>query len=750
MSTHNKAGELKMGRGRERFGEIRRHAVLAAAAVLVGLLLCACGEEAQTAEYVYVPEEVPGGTFPEGTFQTMCNFKAEGAYLYYLNDGIYRIPLEKLDFNEKELWASREDLLEHEQERVLCYTVDQGKNLYYCAGSWQNMTVALYKRAADGTIVYRIPLETWENIPTVCNKPMLATDGEENLYVLDRNALLRFDPEGNLTGELSVQKEMPDGQSFQACLLEGKEGRVYFVIDNQMDGSRAAYEILKGGTPRLEELEEAFGQGLSGLYEGLDGPLIGGNDDWLYQYHPETGSREKLLRWQDCDVFRSDIQALIQVSEERILVLLSEIASSTVRQNLLLLTRIPADEAARKEQVTLACLAPSGDLEKAVAQFNQTSGRYHVTIERYQEDDNGGRARIDSALASGEASPDLLDLTNMDIVKYAEAGTLEDLSQYMEAGEIRKEDYLSNLLEGYTLNGKLVCIPKSFRFLGLYVTDERLPEGGDWTMESVMEAADQYSDMRLFPDQWGYSVLGQFSGGYILEKFVDWESGECSFDGEEFCSLLEWVRRQNSEGGADRESMITPRYIEGYSGYQEDLMSFGGNAVLRGAPLADGKEMFFILAENALGIPVNAGNKEGAWTFLQFYLQNQEADGSLSGFPTSIAMLDQMEEKAVTPLYVMTEEGIYLDENGEPKETPRRILYRDGMEIEVYALSQDDADALREVLERIDFRPWSGLEQAVMAIVEEEAGAFFDGAKTAAEAADIIQNRVRILIHESR
>lgn len=744
---------MKKGSGKEGLKGIRRAAGRAVAAVLVVLLLSACGKEApETAEFVYVPEAVAGGDFMEGTFLTQGNFKVEGEYLYYLNGGIYRIPLDgEVDFEEKELIVSRDDLTGKNEERILYHTVDAGQNLYYCACSWTGMTPVLYKRGADGNQVYCVSPKETEEMSESVNLPVLAVDNEENVYLLTRNALLRFDSEGNQTGRLSLEEEIPDNTMINAYLLEMQGGKIYLFIENRMDGNRAAYEILAGDTPRLEELGENFGKrGFSQLGEGLKGLLIWGRDDWLYQYNPENASEEKLLCWQDCDVYRNHIQAVVQISEERILVLLSEIASSTIKQNLLLLTRIPAEQAVQKEQILLGSMMPSGDLEKAVVKFNQISDRYHVTIERFSEDNQGGQARLDSALASGEGVPDLLDLTYLDIVNYAEAGALEDLYPYMKEGEIKKETYLSNLLDGYTFDGKLVCIPKSFQFLGLYVTDPRILEAGDWTMEGLMAATEQYTDVGLFPDQWDYNMLSQFCGGYILEEFVDLEGGECRFDSGEFCGLLEWVRGQQTGKGEERESLMTPKYVNGFDGYQENLMMLGEDVVLRGAPLADGREAFPVTVANALGIPVKAQNQEGAWAFLQFYLQNGDAESTWSAFPTSLAMLDQVQEKIVTPLYVMMGDEVYLDKNGEPEECPRMLLYRDGVEIEVYALSQSAADALRQVLEGIDFRPRSGLEQAVIAIVEEEAGAFLNGVKTAPEVADIIQNRVRILINEKR
>lgn len=42
--------------------------------------------------------------------------------------------------------------------------------------------------------------------------------------------------------------------------------------------------------------------------------------------------------------------------------------------------------------------------------------------------------RLDSALISKENAPDLLDLSDLDVIKYVEAGALEDLYSYMEQG----------------------------------------------------------------------------------------------------------------------------------------------------------------------------------------------------------------------------------------------------------------------------------------------------------------------------
>ena len=65
-------------------------------------------------------------------------------------------------------------------------------------------------------------------------------------------------------------------------------------------------------------------------------------------------------------------------------------------------------------------------------------------------------------------------------------------------------------------------------------------------------------------------------------------------------------------------------------------------------------------------------------------------------------------------------------------------------------MKKEDAEALLDVINTVDFTPRSALEQSVISIITEEAESFFSGGKTAAQAAEIIQNRVQILISESQ
>ncbi|HBA49246.1 MAG TPA: hypothetical protein DCZ91_15920 [Lachnospiraceae bacterium] len=748
--------------------------------ILAGILfLTACGkekQEADKADYLFVSHPIQEAALSGGYSMDNCNFHVSEKYLYFLDSSLYRIPIENgLDFHAREEVISHKDLFQYQDERasredtsswndVLCFTVDDAENIYYCTTSYDEMRIILYKCSADGTLVYQIPMEPEQSLSGYGNTPFLAADDEENAYILTANSIRRYDSQGNLTENLTLDEDFDDDFMIHKSLMEASGGQIYFIADSYIDSSRKAYRVSADSTMLLESLESlSEAMCMSTLYQGLNGPLIGETDDWLYQYNTEDQSMEPILRWEDSDIYKNDIFAVVQVTDELLLLVTKDDSQDAagLGQSLTLLVRTPADEVPVKERIVLAALFPTSDLQEAVVRFNRNSSLYHVTIERYgadimSDDNEGAFTRLDSSLTSKDNPPDLLDFTDLDVWKYAEAGALEDLNSYIGTdGSIWEEDFLGNLLEGYTINGRLICIPKAFNFMAAWIADERALEAEDWSIESLMAVADKYEDVSLFPAHWDQPdvMLRLFFSDYILDKFIDRETGKCLLDSEEFCSLLEWVKAQTSQKDTSRHSLLKPQFINSFEKYHQALTDSEEQMTLRGLPSICGKPAFQVSVDNALGITENSRHKEGAWEFLQFFLQH-ERDIKYSvytyRFPTKLAILDQITEDITTPNYETIDGEIMYGADGNPIINPESAVYSDGIYHEYYAMEESDADILRELIDQIDFTPRSGMEQSIISIIIEESAAFFEGKKTAAQAADIIQNRAQTVISENQ
>ena len=91
----------------------------------------------------------------------------------------------------------------------------------------------------------------------------------------------------------------------------------------------------------------------------------------------------------------------------------------------------------------------------------------------------------------------------------------------------------------------------------------------------------------------------------------------------------------------------------------------------------------------------------------------------------------------------------YYTKNGkEVTEVSHDSLFLGGKEIEIPNTTQADIDKVLKILESVDSS--SVVDENITKIVTEETGAFFEGQKSALETAQIIQNRVKVYIAETK
>lgn len=711
-------------------------------AILTGAaLLAGCGKgERSDGEYGYIIEKTQAYGFDDAP---CTGFAARDGYLYYIDGGFCRISLEELNFYDREELYPMESLLATApNERIIGYALDRDMNLYYATAFYNEPGIVVYKCSAEGEQIYQVAMEDEEaEYGLSSSRPQLALDDEGNVYVVSLKSILKVDDQGNPAGRIDIADKLKS-QLVRAYLLKTSGGSIFFFVDDPTSGMKEVYTVEGENSNWLQPVENFAPAYSAGLYKGLRGLLIDDRDDVLYRYDEQSGSMERVLRWEDCDLYADEVDEVIEIAEDRFLVFCNYNRGKEDAQKCRILTKVPLDEMPRKERIVLASLYASQEVKKAVVAFNQQSSQYHVSIESYgvgsiDEYNEGAEIRLDGALASKDG-PDLLDLSHRDIWKYVNAGALDDLYAYMGEDGIRKEDYLSNLLEAFTVDGKLVTIPRLFTVSYVLAQEGTVSGLKDWSMESVMALSERYPDRSLLPEIWATAdyLMGNFCADYYLEKYIDWESGDCDFDSEGFRSLLNWAKeglRQKGEG-----SLLNPTFIYDYKSYLYSLAGSRGRSVLLGIPTADGKGKFPVRVNNALSILTNSRHKEGAWEFMRFYLEHAEEDG----FPTRVEDLNAKEEEAMTG-------GIFHDEKGEPMIRPWATTYINGVGMSIYAMTQEEAEVMRNIIETMDFTPRSSVRQSVVDIVTEESKSFFSGTKSAEEVTKIIQNRVSVLIQEN-
>lgn len=192
-----------------------------------------------------------------------------------------------------------------------------------------------------------------------------------------------------------------------------------------------------------------------------------------------------------------------------------------------------------------------------------------------------------------------------------------------------RDDLVPGILETYMQNNKLYGIPLGYRFETLLGKTELAGEASEWTTDKMIQmlqarAADEYLLDGLAPQGLLRAVLAADMGSY-----VDWEKGECSFDGGRFRRLLELAasielsfltQEELDEKLADGSVLLNRVYISSVSDYQSSIDQFAGAAVsCVGFPSGDGGKAV-LYDRMPIGITESCQNKEGAWQFVSSLL----------------------------------------------------------------------------------------------------------------------------------
>ena len=781
-----------------------RYAIIAALLCIALGALTACGRKEEPTEtqlgidgYVYVPRLLDTSAVDTygNTYRKIACLKVLGNSLYYLRneesgstleriqlpEGAEMPGLKGIDFGAGERlldfsvgnYTYSEGALEGQRYSVSVhdYTVDEEQNIYAVVSEnrYSGINVGesremLCRYGADGQLCYRTPLDG-------AKVNGMVPYGSGSLLLLTENEIRKIDADGNVAERVGIE-EYRSGRDIISERLYGEPGgRIYYVI-RYGDLAWEVMELVAEGGMRLREVQgfvwkNNVDTNIQGCHDG-DLYFTLHSDDTLYLFDGEEGAARKVLRWEDSDIFSSSVEQLCLAGEDGIL---AQCYSSNGQEEWYLLVRTPVGELPEKELVVLASLSPGEDLRSAVVEYNRQSGRYHCIIEQYGNGSGtggtGADVRLDAALLSS-SPPDILDLRPVDIYKYAEKGVLEDLSPYMEgSGTVRREDFLDGLLEGYTINGSLVCVPTRFALSTIVGRDSQTDLLEGWGIDDVYMLMESHPEMmelvssgsrRLDGPEGGRGeekgrdyMLKEFFPAYYLERFVDWEAGECSFDSGEFRELLLWL-----EGHVEKEQpeTATGRRIiyETYYAPEDALLmeardvtfnnllrieaQIGGKVRFLGFPTADGRGTAACRVVDKLGMVSNGLHKEGAWDFLEYYIsRGTEESFYLNYLPTRISLLRDMAEKAAAPQPGMSTfySSIWIgDDRHEVDEFPQYL-----------------ADALMEQIEGMDFRPRSAAEEQIIEIVAEEADIYYKGDKSLEDVTAVIQNRVGLLLKET-
>lgn len=733
--------------------------------VLAGL--AGCGKSQQTTgtpkEDVYVPE------YKELDLQAdyIGRVAAAGDTVYFEGSSY-----------DEENETSTEYIYEYDFQKgelkTLDYSPDQDEAVYNIAATPDGKLAALICRttydedengeatnwetayevdilAADGTSVEKtIDLSSYLS-PEQYVQGMCA-DSKGNLYLFDGDGkIMVLDGNGTKLCDVQVDNWIND-------MTVSKEGDVYASIygDNGME-IRKIDLVAKGLSEKIEGVGEGYGD--ISLYTGISKSFLLSEDGKISLYDLGSGNEDALFDCLEVDINSDYVQAAGELADGRLWLLLNEYDGSGEENSisLVLIKKVKASEVTPKTEITYGAMWLDYNLKKNIIDFNKNSKEYRIIVKEYvNEDYSAALAQFNADLTTGNC-PDIIDLSSLNYKQYAEKGVLEDLYPYMESNSMKKSDYLENVLKAYEVDGKLYAVTPQFSVSTVIAKADKVGKISGWTLSEMLDFADEQDAENIFPYGDRYSIF-YFCIYNNIDEFIDWETGKCYFDGGDFARVLEFAARFPEEGTGENDMGISARLRADKILLMEDSVSsvqeyqmmnglFGEEVSYVGYPNQERQGNLISSQGGCVGISAKSKNKEGAFDFVKSLLSDEYQDSLLSehgswGFPVKRSALEKQFEMDMTPEY--TE-----DENGEKIECPKTSWGYDDFNMEIYAATSEEVDAIRTLLESAD-RATGSVDDQLVNIITEETEPFFKGQKSAEDTAAVIQNRIQIYVNENR
>ena len=553
---------------------------------------------------------------------------------------------------------------------------------------------------------------------------LIGSDGSFLLYTFSNGMLSSFDTAGHLTAQEPIAL-------LTEKLAADFDGQVWFLADTE---EGAALQAV--GSEKQIPIS-GISNGLPVLCYGADEPgvLYLSDTTALYRVPLQTGVAEKIA-----DLAKLNVRG-------------GQPFSRTANGSFVFADRsydVPvlaalcpgASGGKQKSVLTLATVNPSGQTIAQVREFNRSNSEYQVEILDFSSLlDSGSYMDLfttwNTAIAAGD-TPDMIDFSNLPWHSFADRGMLLDLNTILP-----QEDILPWLWKSVSYHGANYTFPGCFTVETLVGKQLKLGDRQHWTVQEFLALADS-SDISMFSGM-SRELFLFYMEQYLLDAFLDEETKTCSFDSEEFRSLLDYAATladpeelgfevENSMLLIRRDLALAEPVILSNIGQMHSAESYtvGEPLAWIGWPGPNGTK---IRPDAEIAVFKNTDHTDGAAAFLQFLLSDtsQTVLGrfafpmTASAFESEIAAA--MEARNTNDPDLATEFTV------------------DGTVYPVVPMSEEDAARYETFFENISaqiYYPWQAAN-----ILEAECGALWAGERTAAETAAQIQKRMELYLAEN-
>jgi len=308
-------------------------------------------------------------------------------------------------------------------------------------------------------------------------------------------------------------------------------------------------------------------------------------------------------------------------------------------------------------------------MNSMVERFNQSQKDFAVQIEYVPQAQ--ARQKLISAITGGNP-PDLCQVWDNWVGQFNGMGAVEDLTARAKAWK-HYADVAPTAWQTVTINDKIVSLPLAVTLDGIYYRTDRLKELGlkeptpDWTWDEFLALAKGFT--KADKNQYGYGMRGggtwallypsEFAYGNGAEVLKD---GKVVINSKEAIDALAWYLDLALKHKVTPPSAATDGFVEivetfgrgvtsmyqhnsGSSGQQKKNVGAANFATLP-LPIGPAKKRASFWFSETLTMFKGAKNKEGAWQFMTFMLDDEQSlkyNTTLGLLPARQSVLKQPE-----------------------------------------------------------------------------------------------------------
>lgn len=573
-------------------------------------------------------------------------------------------------------------------------------------------------------------------------------DEKGNLVFVMNNAIFVLDGSGKLVCELKAENNVwLDGAA------KTKDGQIVVGYAGENGACIQTVDIEGKKWGEKYDVDVQYFNGSDSLMNGMgDYDIYYKDDSGVYGYTLAGKKSTKIIDYMASNISSENSYNMVPFTEGRFL-------CNTWDENgskLIVYSKVDPSTIKDKQAISIAMMWVDDEVKKAAMEFNQNSDKYQIEIKDYSNEEDPV-TKMNADIIAGNVA-DIICLNELPTEQYVSKGLLEDLTPYIEKDdEINPDDIVDSLREAMEIDGKLYYVVPSFSVSTLTAATADVGTEMGWTFEDLKKLLDEKGEgVRPFWSESKEQMLYSFAGN-ATSDFVDWATGECSFDSQDFKDILELCNTgTDEEPEYNEDSPSMPSLIrEGKVLFNEggiDLESiqmykkmFNGGITFIGYPDAEKEGSYFSLSSN-LGIYSKSKVKEGAWEFIRIFMTKdyqckQVSSGYMYNMPSRKDAIEFKNKIAMT-----TE--TFKDEYGVEHAPADGTWGWDDLEVQIKPSSQEDIDMYMDLINNT--KKIGGWNQAILDIIIEESKAYFSGDKSLDETADIIQNRVKTYVNENR